>query len=116
VILKFFLNVSKGEQRRRFLERINDPKKHWKFSDTDIKERDCWDDYMKAYEDCLEATSTDEAPWFIIPADYKWVSRGLVAKIVTTTIQGLELKYPEVTKDKLEKITAARQKLEAEEE
>lgn len=116
VIMKFFLNVSKEEQSRRFLERIEDPNKHWKFSDSDLAERGHWDDYMQAYQDALEATSTEHAPWYVIPADHKWVSRSLVAKVITTTIAGLDMKYPEVTADKKDRIAAARKQLEAEEE
>jgi PPK2 family polyphosphate:nucleotide phosphotransferase len=114
VILKFFLNVSKDEQRRRFLERIQDPKKNWKFSDSDLKERALWDDYMQAYEDALAATSTEWAPWYVIPADHKWVSRATVAKIITTTIGGLDLKYPEVSPEKKKQIKAAEKVLENE--
>ena len=112
VILKFFLNVSKAEQRRRFLERINDPAKHWKFSPSDIAERDHWGDYMDAFEDMLNATSTKWAPWHVVPADYKWVSRAVVAKILTTTIHGLELRYPEVLPEQRKRIEDARKKLE----
>jgi PPK2 family polyphosphate:nucleotide phosphotransferase len=114
VILKFFLNLSKDEQRRRFLERLENPDKHWKFSDADLAERGYWDDYMRAYEDCLSATSTEWAPWYVIPANHKWVSRALVAHIVATTIESLDLKYPEVTDEKRKQIEAARQQLEAE--
>jgi PPK2 family polyphosphate:nucleotide phosphotransferase len=113
VILKFFLNLSKEEQCRRFLQRLNDPKKHWKFSDSDLRERDCWDVYLQAYESMLEATSTDWAPWFVIPADHKWISRSLVAKIITTTVGGLDLKYPEVSADKRKQIDKARKALES---
>jgi PPK2 family polyphosphate:nucleotide phosphotransferase len=112
VILKFFLHLSKEEQRKRFLERLNDPDKHWKFSDSDMKERGYWDDYMRAYEDCLSATSTEWAPWHVIPADYKWVTRAMVATIITTAIQGLDLKYPEVTPEKQKQIAAAKKELE----
>jgi polyphosphate kinase 2 (PPK2 family) len=114
VILKFFLNLSFEEQRRRFLERIGDPNKHWKFSESDLAERGHWDDYMRCYEDCLGATSTDAAPWYVIPADHKWISRALVAKIVTTTIDGLDLKYPEVSDQQREQIEAAAKQLENE--
>src|SRR5579862_5129672 len=86
VILKFFLNLSKEEQRKRFLQRLDDPTKHWKFSDSDMKERGYWDDYMDAYESCLSATSTEWAAWHVIPADHKWVARAMVAKVVTTAI------------------------------
>jgi PPK2 family polyphosphate:nucleotide phosphotransferase len=107
VILKFFLNLSKEEQRRRFLERIRDPNKHWKFSASDMGERAYWDKYMQAYEDTLAATSTEWAPWYVIPADHKWISRALVAKIVTTAIEGLDLKYPEVSPEQRDQIAAA---------
>jgi PPK2 family polyphosphate:nucleotide phosphotransferase len=108
VILKFFLHVSKDEQRQRFLDRLDDPTKHWKFSPADLAERAFWDDYMAAYEDALSATSTKWAPWYIVPADRKWVSRALVASIVARTIQGLDLHYPEVTPEKLQQIEEAK--------
>jgi PPK2 family polyphosphate:nucleotide phosphotransferase len=114
IILKFFLNLSKDEQRRRFLERVRDPKKNWKFSESDLAERSHWDDYMSAYEEALGATSTDWAPWYVIPADHKWISRAFVAKIVTTTIENLDLKYPEVSATKQEQITAAEKQLQSE--
>ncbi len=114
VILKFFLNVSKKEQRKRFLERLEDPAKHWKFSDDDLTERGYWDDYMRAYEECLGATSTDWAPWYVIPANHKWVTRSLVASIVAATIDALQLQYPEVTEEKRRHIEAAKKRLEAE--
>jgi PPK2 family polyphosphate:nucleotide phosphotransferase len=113
-IAKFFLNVSKEEQCKRFLERINNPAKHWKFSSADVTQRAFWDDYMSAYEDALSATSTDSAPWYVIPADHKWVTRALVAKILVQTVNSLDLKYPEITPDKLREIEAARKSLEEE--
>ena len=99
VILKFFLHVSKKEQKRRLLERLEDPAKHWKFSAADLAERAFWSDYVEAYEDALSATSTRHAPWFIIPADHKWVARLLVSEILTRAIEGLDLKFPELTRD-----------------
>jgi PPK2 family polyphosphate:nucleotide phosphotransferase len=114
VILKFFLNLSKQEQAKRFLQRLDDPAKHWKFSDSDLKERGYWNDYMDAYENCLNATSTEWAPWHVIPADHKWVSRAMVAHVVTTTVAQLDLKYPEVPPAKREQITAAKKVLESE--
>ncbi len=114
VILKFFLHISKEEQRQRFLERVNDPKKHWKFSDSDLKERGFWKDYMQAYEDAIAATSTAWAPWYVIPADHKWISRALVAKVITTTIEGLKLQYPEVPPQKRQQIEEAKKILEQE--
>ena len=112
VILKFFLNISKNEQERRIVERLNNPDKYWKFSETDIKERDYWDDYMKAYEDMINNTSTKWAPWCIIPADYKWLARSLVADIMTTSILSLDIKLPVLTEQKLEAIEEAKRKLE----
>jgi PPK2 family polyphosphate:nucleotide phosphotransferase len=114
VILKFMLNISKDEQRKRFLERLDEPDKHWKFSDADLTERSFWDDYMRAYEECLSATSTPWAPWHVIPANHKWVSRAMVASIVTTVIESLDLKYPTVTDEKRRQIEAARKELERE--
>lgn len=114
VILKFFLNVSKEEQKRRFMERLERPEKNWKFSPSDLGERAYWGDYMKAYEDALGATSTEWAPWYVVPADHKWVTRTLVSDIVTTTIQGLDLRYPEVTPQERARLAEARKKLEAE--
>ena len=83
MILKFFLHISRAEQRKRFLKRLKDPKKQWKYSPADLAERGFWDDYMKAYEDAINATSTKWAPWYIIPADHKWVSRPSSPRIVT---------------------------------
>lgn len=114
LILKFFLHISKDEQRKRFLDRLNDPKKHWKFSAADLAERAFWKDYQKAYEDMLEATSTKHAPWYIVPADHKWVSRAMVAAVVTREIAALKLQYPEVSDEQRQKIAEARKQLEAE--
>ena len=114
LILKFFLHVSKDEQKRRFLERLSNPEKHWKFSAADLAERAFWKDYRKAFEEAIAATSTKWAPWYIIPADRKYVARALVADIITTAIDDLNLKYPEVSGEKLAELEAARQKLENE--
>jgi PPK2 family polyphosphate:nucleotide phosphotransferase len=111
VILKFFLHVSKKEQKRRLLERLDNPKKHWKFSAADLAERACWDDYVEAYEDALTATSTKHAPWHIIPADHKWVARSLVSEILTHTIQGLDLQFPQPTKEQRAGILKAKKLL-----
>ena len=111
-IVKFFLNVSKGEQRRRFLERINDSRKHWKFSGSDIAEREHWDEYMESYEEMFTRTSTPWAPWYVVPADRKWVTRALVARILAWNIESLKLKYPKVTEEQLTRIEAARRSLE----
>jgi PPK2 family polyphosphate:nucleotide phosphotransferase len=113
-IVKFFLNISKEEQRKRFLDRIDDADKHWKISPSDITEREHWDEYMDAFEQCIEATSTDWAPWYVIPSNHKWVSRALVANILVKTIESLGVKYPEVTADKLKAIEAAKKQLEKE--
>ncbi len=114
VILKFFLHISRDEQRKRFLKRLKDPHKQWKFSPADLTERAFWDDYMKAYEDAINATTTKSAPWHIIPADHKWVSRALVARIVTRTLESLDLRYPEVTEEQRAIIEEARKRLEKE--
>ncbi|MCX6873458.1 MAG: polyphosphate kinase 2 family protein [Verrucomicrobia bacterium] len=112
LVLKFFLHVSKGEQKRRFLERLNNPDKHWKFSESDMAEREHWKDYQKAFEDALGATSTKRVPWYVIPADRKYVARALVADIVTTAIQELGLEFPKVSAEKMIKLAAARAQLE----
>ena len=111
-IVKFFLNVSQEEQHQRFLERINDPKKHWKFSAGDLEESEHWNEYMDAYEQCLEATSTPWAPWYVIPADSKWVTRAAVAVILTETIKDLDLSWPKVTDQQKREIAAAKKRLE----
>jgi PPK2 family polyphosphate:nucleotide phosphotransferase len=111
-IVKFFLHVSQDVQRQRFLDRINNPAKHWKFSASDVKERRYWDDYMRAYEDCLTATSTKSAPWYVIPADHKWISRAAVAAVLVETIQSLDLKWPKVTDEQQRAIAEAKQQLE----
>jgi PPK2 family polyphosphate:nucleotide phosphotransferase len=115
-IIKFFLNVSKQEQRKRFLERLNKPEKNWKFSAADLRERAYWDDYQAAYEDMLNATSTDCAPWYIIPADRKWFTRACVADIITSRIAELDLKYPQVAEKDRTALTLAKQELENEDE
>jgi PPK2 family polyphosphate:nucleotide phosphotransferase len=111
VIRKFFLHVSKGEQKRRFLERLENPEKNWKFSANDIKERAFWGDYMTAYEDMIRRTSTPEAPWYVVPADNKWFTRTVVAAAVIETLDALNLHYPKVSNEKLEELAAAKQVL-----
>lgn len=108
VILKFFLNVSKAEQKKRFLERIDRPEKNWKFSASDAKERAFWDDYMKAYEDVFNHTSTEAAPWHIIPADHKWFTRLTVANIICTKLASLDLKYPTLSEEHLRELQQAK--------
>lgn len=114
-IIKFFLNVSKEEQKKRFLERLTDPRKHWKFSAADIRERGYWNDYQRVYTEMLEATSTRWAPWYVIPADRKWFSRAAVADIIATRIEDLKLKFPEPAAEQLAGLDEARRQLEAEE-
>ena len=114
VILKFFLNVSKEEQKRRFMERLNNPEKHWKFSESDVKERQHWDQYMSAFEHAISATNTEWAPWYVIPADDKWKMRGIVSAIVTEEIQKLNLEYPEVSEAQREVLTQAKEDLQNE--
>ena len=113
-IVKFFLHVSKDEQKKRFLERLDRPEKHWKFSAADLAERARWDDYTDAYEAALAATSTRRAPWYVVPADDKWATRAFVADILATTIQGLDLRYPEVDEAQRDALEEARKRLEAE--
>jgi len=113
-VVKFFLHVSKEEQRRRFLSRVEHPNKYWKFSPTDLKERAHWDEYMQTFEDVLTQTSTEHAPWYVIPADHKHVMRTIVAGVVVRVIQGLQLSYPTVTPEHLEAVEKARAELQAE--
>jgi PPK2 family polyphosphate:nucleotide phosphotransferase len=103
LVLKFFLHVSKDKQRERFLERLERPEKHWKFSAADMAEREYWDQYMEAFEDALSATSTEWAPWYVVPADQKWATHAVVSGILTTTIEGLDLRYPEVSEEQKKK-------------
>lgn len=104
IVLKFFLNVSKAEQKNRFMERLDDASKNWKFSSADIKERQFWEDYMNAYADVLTETSTELAPWYIIPADNKWFMRYAVGRIICDRMQQLDLHYPKLSKEGLERL------------
>ncbi len=110
-VVKFFLHLSKEEQRRRFLARIDDPEKNWKFSQADIAERTFWKDYMKAYEDCLGATSTEHAPWFVVPADDKENARLIISQIVLDTLKSLKMSYPETSKARRKELQAIRKSL-----
>jgi PPK2 family polyphosphate:nucleotide phosphotransferase len=110
-ILKFFLNISKSEQKSRFLKRIEEKEKNWKFSAADIRERRYWDDYMDAYEDVFNHTSTDWAPWFIIPADRKWFTRLCVSQIIVAALKSLGLKYPEASDEELAELQKAKEEL-----
>jgi polyphosphate kinase 2 (PPK2 family) len=114
VILKFFLHVSKEEQKQRFLKRLVDPKKNWKFSASDLSERSKWADYMDAYEEMVNETSTDWAPWYIIPADRKWVTHASVSEILVSQIKKLDLKYPALSKEQKEALEKAKAELEKE--
>lgn len=114
IILKFFLHVSKDEQKKRFLDRINDKEKNWKFSVADAAERKHWDDYMKAYEEMLSATSTDYAPWYVLPADDKWFTRLCLGAIIFFEFEKLGLSYPVVSADQIKKLQAVKQELLAE--
>jgi len=111
VVRKFFLNVSKKEQKRRFMERLENPEKNWKFSANDIKERAFWNEYMTCYEDLIRNTATPEAPWYVVPADNKWFTRVIVAAAVIDTLDSLGLSYPEVSKQKLKELAAAKRVL-----
>lgn len=111
IVLKFFLYVSKAEQKRRFLERLDRPEKNWKLSPADIAERQFWDDYMEAYQDAIGATSTKWAPWYIVPADHKWATRAVVADVITSAIRSLDLAYPEVTDQQRHWMETAREQL-----
>lgn len=111
VILKFFLHVSKDEQKQRFLDRIEDPGKNWKFSVGDLKERALWDKYMNAYEEAIKETSTDYAPWYVIPADKKWYARLAISQIIEETLESLNLKYPVLPKAELDQLETIKQQL-----
>jgi len=110
-ILKFFLNVSRKEQKRRFLERLDEPDKHWKFSAADVRERSRWKDYMRAYEEAIRATATVHAPWFVVPADEKWFTRLVVAAAIVETLEGLDLAFPKVDDAQRKELALARAQL-----
>jgi PPK2 family polyphosphate:nucleotide phosphotransferase len=114
VVLKFFLHVSKEEQKQRFMDRLERPEKNWKFSLADLNERSYWDDYVDAFEKAISATSTKWAPWYIVPADNKWATRAIVADIVTTALRDLDLEFPEMDDEQRELLEQARQTLEEE--
>ena len=112
-VIKFFLNVSKGEQKARFLSRIDEKEKNWKFSMGDVKERAFWDDYMKAYTEAIEATSTRKSPWYIIPADKKWFTRLAVSEVIVQTLESMDLHYPRMTEEHIAELEEARKLLRA---
>jgi len=114
IVLKFFLNVSKAEQKKRFLERINRPEKNWKFELGDVNERQHWDEYIRAYEDAFSNTSTEWAPWHIIPADHKWFTRLAVANVICDRLKSLNLNYPSVSAEHRQTLLEAKERLENE--
>jgi PPK2 family polyphosphate:nucleotide phosphotransferase len=113
-VLKFFLNISKDEQKTQLMERIEDPSKHWKFAFGDMKERALWDKYMNAYDDMFAATSTPEAPWYVIPGNKRWFTRATIARIVAEKLESLNLRFPEVTEKQRQEIAEAKRILENE--
>ena len=113
VIRKFFLHVSKKEQKRRFLARLDEPGKNWKFSASDIKERQLWDDYQDAYEDMIRNTASEHAPWYVVPADNKWFTRIVVSSVIVETLEALDLAYPKMDEQKRRELEAAKKQLMA---
>ena len=108
VVRKFFLNVSREEQKRRFLARLDEPEKNWKFSEADVREREHWDEYMQAYEDMIRHTATPQAPWYVVPADHKWFTHIVVGSVIIQTLKGLDLEFPKVDKQRRKELEAAR--------
>lgn len=113
-VIKFFLNVSREEQKRRFLDRIAEPEKNWKFSAGDVKERGFWDDYMNAYEEAIAATSTEKAPWYVIPADNKWFTRLAISEVIVKKLESLKMSYPKVSDAEMAQLLEAKKALESE--
>ena len=114
VVRKFFLNLSKEEQKRRFIDRLNEKDKHWKFSASDLAERAFWDDYQHAYQEAIAATATPHAPWFVVQADNKWFTRLIVVEVMIEALDELDLKIPQLSVDQQAALEAARRQLEAE--
>jgi PPK2 family polyphosphate:nucleotide phosphotransferase len=112
LVRKFFLNLSKGEQKKRFLARLDHPEKNWKFSTADLRERACWDDYMKAYEDMICHTASKQAPWYVVPADNKWFTRVVVAAAIVDTLEDLKLTSPQLDPARGKQLQAVRAQLE----
>jgi len=108
IVLKFFLHVSRNEQKKRFMERLDQPEKNWKFSPADVHERQYWDDYMTSFEDAIRATATQHAPWFVVPADNKWFTRLVVAAAIVEALEKLDLEYPKIDAAKKKELAAAR--------
>ena len=111
VVRKFFLHISKEEQRQRFLARLEDPEKNWKFSDADVRERECWDDYMDAYQDMIRNTARPHAPWYVVPADHKWFTRAVVSAVIIEALKELKLAFPKVDRARRKDLEAARRRL-----
>jgi polyphosphate kinase 2 (PPK2 family) len=111
VVLKFFLHLSKEEQRRRFLARIDEPEKNWKFSAADVAERARWKDYRQAYEEAIRATAAPHAPWYVVPADHKWFTRLVVSESIAAAMESLDLHYPELPPEERERLLEARSRL-----
>jgi PPK2 family polyphosphate:nucleotide phosphotransferase len=111
IVLKFFLHVSRAEQKKRFLDRLDKPQKHWKFAIADVRERAYWSEYMDAYEQAIRATASRQAPWFVVPADNKWFTRLVVAAAVVQAVAGLDLSYPRISPKKLQELRAIRKML-----
>ena len=114
VVRKFFLHVSRDEQKKRFLKRLEEPEKNWKFSQSDVAERERWDDYMQAYEDAIRATAAPHAPWYVVPADHKWFTRLVVAAVVVETLASLDVQYPRVKTTEKKRLARVRRALEKE--
>ena len=114
VIRKFFLNVSKKEQKKRFLARLDAPEKNWKFSAADVRERECWADYQEAYEEMIRHTATEAAPWYVVPADNKWFTRLVVSAVLVETLESLNLSYPKVDAQMRKELDATKKVLEKE--
>ncbi|WP_395398131.1 polyphosphate kinase 2 family protein [Novosphingobium sp. BL-8A] len=112
IIIKFYLNLSFDEQKKRFLRRLDRPEKNWKFSASDVRDRRYWDDYMKAYEEVIRHTASETAPWYVVPADHKWFTRLIVAAAIVEAVERLDLRYPEVTPEQKKDLAAARKELE----
>src|SRR5262249_42878368 len=108
IILKFFLQVSREKQKKRFMKRLDNPEKNWKFSPSDVHERKFWDDYMRVYEDAIRATASKHAPWFVVPADNKWFTRLVVADAIVEAVELLDLEYPKVDAKKEKELATAR--------
>jgi len=111
VIRKFFLHLSKKEQKERFLARLEEPEKNWKFSPGDVQERRCWDDYQNAYEDMIRNTATEGAPWYVVPADNKWFTRLVLSEVIVHTLEEMKLSYPKIDADKRKEVDAAKKQL-----